>query len=78
MDTLLYHDVFFHFAPHYLVNHTVTEDFKVDDVVLTEFKQFLTSEEHPWTNEDFTAPMDWIKANIKAELYTTNYGQFKG
>src|SRR5271168_1731764 len=62
MDTLLYRDVFFHFAPYYLANHTVGEDFKVDDVVLGQFKQFLTSENIPFTNEDFVGPSEWIKA----------------
>ncbi|WP_263353720.1 S41 family peptidase [Acidicapsa acidisoli] len=78
MDTLLYRDVFFHFAPHYLVNHTVGPDFKVDDAVISDFKQFLTSENIPWTNEDLTGPMDWIKTNIKAELETSQSGQLQG
>ena len=78
MDTLLYRDAFFHFAPHYLVNHTVGEDFKVDDVALGEFKQFLTSQNIPWTNEDFAGPIEWIKTNIKAELVTSQFGQLQG
>jgi carboxyl-terminal processing protease len=61
-----------------MVNHQITEDFKVDDVVIGEFKQFLTSENIPFTNEDFNAPMDWVKANIKAELLATQYGQLQG
>jgi carboxyl-terminal processing protease len=78
MDTLLYRDAFFHFAPHYLVNHTVGSDFKVDDVTLGEFKQFLTSQNITWTNEDFTGPIEWIKTNIKAELVTSQSGQLQG
>jgi carboxyl-terminal processing protease len=78
MDTLLIHDVFFHFAPHYLANRTVTADFTVDDAVLTEFKQFLTSQNVAWTNEDFTGPLDWIKANIKAKIVTIQFGQIQG
>jgi carboxyl-terminal processing protease len=77
MDSLLIHDVFFHFAPKYLANRTVSEDFKVDDVVLTEFKQFLTSQNIPWTNEDFAGPMDWIKTNIKAKIMNIQFGQLK-
>ncbi|HEX4321008.1 MAG TPA: S41 family peptidase [Acidobacteriaceae bacterium] len=79
MDTLLYRDVFFHFAPNYLANHpTVPEDFKVDDVVLTQFKQFLTSQNIPWTNEDFNGPSEWIKARIKDKIITSQYGQLQG
>ena len=77
MDSLLIHDVFFHFAPHYLANRTVGEDFKVDDLVLTEFKQFLTSQNVPWTNEDFTGQMDWIKTNIKAKIMNIQFGQLQ-
>jgi carboxyl-terminal processing protease len=77
MDTLLINDVFFHFAPQYLANRTVTEDFKVDDAVLTEFKQYLTSKNIAWTNEDFAGPIDWIKANIKAKIFTIQFGQLQ-
>jgi carboxyl-terminal processing protease len=78
MDSLLYHDVFFHFAPTYLANHTVGEDFKVDDVVLGQFKQYLTSQNIPWTNEDFAGPSDWIKARIKDKIVTSQFGQLQG
>ena len=77
MDTLLYHDVFFHFAPNYLANHQVGEDFKVDDVVLGQFKQFLTSQNIPWTNEDFAGPIEWIKANIKAKIFGSQFGELQ-
>jgi carboxyl-terminal processing protease len=78
MDSLLYHDVFFHFAPNYMANHTVGEDFKVDDVVIGQFKQFLTSQNIPWTNEDFNGPSEWIKARIKDKIITSQYGQLQG
>ncbi|WP_263357124.1 S41 family peptidase [Acidicapsa ligni] len=80
MDTLLspLHDSFFHFAPHYLATHTVNADFKVDDAVIADFKQFLTSQNVEWTNEDFVGPMDWIKANIKAKIFTIQFGQLQG
>jgi carboxyl-terminal processing protease len=78
MDTLIIHDSFFHYAPRYLSNRTVGEDFKVDDAVLADFKQYLTSQNIAWTNEDFTGPIDWIKANIKAEILTSQFGQLQG
>src|ERR1019366_659094 len=43
-DTLLYKSVFFHFASHYLANRTVDKNFQVDDAVMGEFKQYLTSQ----------------------------------
>jgi carboxyl-terminal processing protease len=78
MDSLLIHDSFFHFAPHYLANRTVTADFKVDDAVMTEFKQFLTGEQVAWTNEDLAGANDWIKTNIKAAIETIQFGQLAG
>jgi carboxyl-terminal processing protease len=77
-DTLLIRSSFFHFAHHYLANRTVTEDFKVDDAVMAEFKQFLTSQDITWTEDDLKGPIDWIKTNIKAEILTSQFGQLQG
>jgi carboxyl-terminal processing protease len=78
-DVLLEHYVFFNFASHYLINgKTVTKDFQVDEPVLTAFKQFLTSEQIPYTDADFPPVLDWIKANIKAEIFTSQFGQEEG
>jgi carboxyl-terminal processing protease len=77
MDSLLIHDVFFHFAPHYLANRTVDENFKVDDPVLTEFKQFLTSQNIEWTNDEINGCADWLKANIKSKILQIQFGHEK-
>jgi len=77
-DTLLEHSVFFHFAPHYLANRTVEKNFEVNDGVLTEFKQYLTSEKIAWTNEEMNGVSDWLKTSIKAEIFTIQFGQLQG
>lgn len=77
-DVLLEHQAFFNFATHYMSNHTVAKDFQVDDAVLTTFKQFLTGEQIPYTDQDFPPVLDWLKANIKAELFTSQFGQAEG
>jgi carboxyl-terminal processing protease len=77
-DVLLEHYVFFNFASHYLANRTVTHDFQVDDNVLADFKQFLTSQQIGFTEADFPPVLDWIKANIKAEIFTSQFGQAEG
>jgi carboxyl-terminal processing protease len=64
-DTLLYKDVFFHFAPVYLANRTVDKNFEVGDAALGEFKQYLTSQNIPWTESDLNGVSDWLKMNIK-------------
>jgi carboxyl-terminal processing protease len=77
-DELSYKDVFFHFAPVYASNHTVDKNFQVDDEVMNEFKKFLTSEDIEYTDADLSGCMDWLKANIKQDIVTIQYGQLEG
>jgi carboxyl-terminal processing protease len=70
-------NAFFHFAAHYLANRTVDKNFQVDDAVLTEFKQYLTSQDIPFTEKDLTDNMDWLKINIKEEITKTQFGQLQ-
>jgi carboxyl-terminal processing protease len=77
-DTLLYKDVFFHFAPVYLANRTVDKNFQVDEPVLSEFRQYLTSQNIEWTNDDLTAAGDWLKIRIKEKIFTIQFGQLQG
>ena len=58
--------------------HTVAKDFQVDDTVLTAFKQYLTSEQIPFTDQDLPPVLDWLKANIKSDLFTSQFGQTEG
>jgi len=77
-DVLLEHYAFFNFGTHYMANRTVGRDFQVDDAVMTDFKQWLTSQHIPYTDADLTPIMDWVKANIKAEVFTRQFGQEEG
>jgi carboxyl-terminal processing protease len=77
-DTLLFKDVFFHFAPVYLANRTVDKNFQVNDAVLAEFKKFLTSQEIPWTEADLNGVMDWLKESIKDKIFTIQFGENEG
>jgi carboxyl-terminal processing protease len=77
-DTLLYKDVFFHFAPVYLANRTVDKNFEVGDAALGEFKQYLTSQNIPWTESDLNGVSDWLKMNIKDKIFTIQFGQLQG
>ena len=77
-DVLLEHYVFFNFASHYLANRTVDKSFQVDDAVMSEFKQFLNSQQITYTDQDLNGVSDWVKANIKAEIFTTQFGRSKG
>lgn len=77
-DLLLEQFVFFGFSNHYLVNHTVTKDFQVNDAVLHDFETYLTSKQIPWTTQDINAVRDWIDMSIKNELFTSVFGQEAG
>ena len=77
-DTLLYKDVFFHFAPVYLANRTVDAKFQVDDAVLDEFKQYLTSQNIEWTEADLNGVMDWLKVSIKEKIFIVQFGESHG
>jgi carboxyl-terminal processing protease len=77
-DTLLQHYAFFNFSKHYLASHTVTKDFQVDDAVLAQFKDFLKSKDIEYTDADLNGVMDWLKASIKSELFTSQFGQVEG
>lgn len=77
-DTLLQHYAFFNFSKHYLATRTVSKDFVVDEAVMNEFKQFLTANNIEYTDSDLNGVMDWVKASIKAELFTSQFGQLEG
>ena len=76
--TLLQHDAFFDFTRHYLGSHTVSKDLVVDDALLQQFKAFLKTLKVETTDADMTANLDWVKSNIKAELFTSQFGQSTG
>jgi len=77
-DLLLSKSVFFHFAAHYLANRTVDRNFEVNDAVLGEFKQYLSSEKIDYTAADLAGVMDWLKVSIKEKIITSQFGQLQG
>jgi carboxyl-terminal processing protease len=77
-DELIYKAAFFHFAAHYLANRTVDKNFQVDDAVMADFKQFLTSQNINWTENDINGVSDWLKVSIKQYIVTSQFGQLQG
>jgi carboxyl-terminal processing protease len=81
--SLLQHYVFVrngigNFSKQYIATHAVSRDFVVDDAVMQQFKDFLKANQVNYTDADMTAASDWIKSNIKAELFTSQFGQLEG
>ncbi|MGP8261174.1 MAG: S41 family peptidase [Acidobacteriaceae bacterium] len=66
------------FCKHYIAAHPVTRDFTVDDAVMQQFKDFLKANQIDYTDADIATNMDWIKATIKTELFTSQFGQLEG
>jgi carboxyl-terminal processing protease len=77
-DLVLAHYTFFNFSKHYLANRTINKDFQVDGNVVNEFKQFLGTEQVPFNEQELNGNTEWLKANIKAELFTSQFGQIEG
>ncbi|MGH9562117.1 MAG: S41 family peptidase, partial [Terracidiphilus sp.] len=77
-DELSFKNVFFEFAPVYVATHTVDKDFQVNDAVMSEFKKYLTSHGVEWTDADINGVSDWIKARIKKDIETIEFGQLVG
>ena len=77
-DSLLQHYAFFNFAKHYMVNHHPSKSFEADDVVMQDFRKFLDSEKIPYTEGDLLESNDWIRSNIKSEIFVDAYGQEVG
>ena len=75
---LLVHYAFFNFAKHYLADRSVNKDFVVDDAVLQQFKDFLKTSNIDYNDGDIAGVSDWVKASIKAELFTSQFGQMEG
>ncbi len=77
-DEMLIHYAFFDFSKHYLANHTVTKEMGVDDALQQQFKDFLKAQKIDFTDKEFADNLDWVKARIKTELFTSAFGQAAG
>ena len=77
-DTLLEKYAFFNFAKHYVINHKVSRQFEVDEAVMQEFRKFLDEQKIAFTEADLAENGDWIRSNIKAELFINEFGQQEG
>jgi carboxyl-terminal processing protease len=77
-DTLLEKYAFFNFSKHYVINHQVNKQFEVDEAVMQEFRKFLDEQKVTFTEAELAENNDWIRSNIKAELFINEFGQQEG
>jgi carboxyl-terminal processing protease len=77
-EALLQHYALFNFAKHYALAHKITQSFEVDDALLLDFRKFLDSEKITYTEGEFIENNDWLRSNLKSELFVDAFGQEEG
>ena len=80
-DVLILNHTFFNFTRHYMANHTVSRDLAVDDGLVKEYEDFIHAQKEPKieiSDKDIADNIDWVKSSIKAELFTSQFGQAEG
>src|SRR6202521_2042200 len=77
-DSLLQHYALFNFAKHYALTHKVTQSFEIDDAVILDFRKFLDSEKIAYTEAEIIESNEWLRSNIKSELFVDTFGQEEG
>jgi carboxyl-terminal processing protease len=77
-DLLLQKYAFFNFAKRYDNRQIDRNNFQVDDAVMQEFRKFLDSEKIPFSEADIAQNLDWLKRNIKSEIYISEFGEEAG
>jgi carboxyl-terminal processing protease len=77
-DTLLQHYAFFNYAKRYVVSHRPTKNFEVDEAVMQDFRKSLDEATIPYNQAELVDNADWVKSNIKAEIFVDAFGQDEG
>jgi carboxyl-terminal processing protease len=77
-DTLLQHYAFFNFAKRYVVNHHPTKNFEIDDALMQDFRKSLDEANVTYTQADLVDNNEWLRSNIKAEIFVDAFGQDEG
>jgi len=77
-STPLQHYAFFNYAKRYVVSHRPTKNFEVDDAVMQDFRKSLDEANIPYSQAELVDNADWVKSNIKAEIFVDAFGQDEG
>jgi len=77
-DSLLQHYAFFSFSRDWLADHPVDRSFQATDEVVQAFRKFLADEKVVFSENEFNDNLFWIKAQIKADIFVSQFGQESG
>jgi carboxyl-terminal processing protease len=61
-----------------VVNHHPAKSFEVDDATLQEFRKSLDEATIPYTQAELLDNNDWIRSNMKSEIFVDAFGQDEG
>jgi carboxyl-terminal processing protease len=61
-----------------VVNHKLTKNFDVDENIMQEFRKSLEADNIPFTEADLVQNNEWIRSNIKSEIFVDAFGQEEG
>ena len=59
-------------------HHPDEKKFQVDDALLQEFRKFMDSENVQYTEAELQQNLDWVKSNIKSEIFIDALARMKG
>jgi carboxyl-terminal processing protease len=67
---------FFNFTSHYLGTHSakLPQGWEPDQVMVEEFHHYLMDQGVSFSEADFTGHHDWIKQELRREMYTSAFG----
>jgi carboxyl-terminal processing protease len=60
------------------VDHHPTKSFEVDDATMQQFRKSLDDASIQYTQADLLDNSEWLKSNIKAEIFIDAFGQDEG
>ena len=56
----------------------VTKSFEVDDNLLADFRKSLDADKVPYTEAELLENNDWLRSNLKSEIFVDAFGQEEG
>jgi carboxyl-terminal processing protease len=85
-ENLLRHEVFFayqggvgNFTTYFLgFKPEITKEFVANDAVLKTFRTYLNKEKVPYTEDDLTQNLAWVKREIRKEVFISMFGLTEG
>jgi carboxyl-terminal processing protease len=85
-ESLLRHEVFFayqggvgNFTTYFLGSKPeITKEFVANDAVLKTFRAYLNREKVPYTEDDLTQNLGWVKREIRKEVFISMFGLTEG